>query len=88
MINPTIVELLSTGDEWDREKQREDSQRLNQASAAQPSCRMWLEMGMTALRGMLTPMGKRWKEAQFPLGGQPRGQTQRQRRNARCTRES
>lgn len=88
MINPTIVELLGIGDEYDREKQREAAHWLNQARATQPSHRMRLEMGMNALRGMLTDMGKRWRKARISSDGQPRKQTQWQSRGRTCTRES
>ena len=77
MLNATMREILSEGDEYDRARQREVFQLQNELTAAGRNCPCLFEQWVNTLGTLLMATGARLKEWKIPpssqLPGKARG---------------
>jgi hypothetical protein len=73
MISPTLCEILSDGDEYDRARQRDAFQLQNELTAAGRKCPILFEQWVNTLGTLLMATGARLKGWKIPSSSQVLG---------------
>lgn len=73
MLNPTMCEILSEGDEYDRAVQRGAFQLQNELTAAGRKCPSLFEQWVNTLGTLLVATGARLQEWKIPSSSQVPG---------------